>query len=75
MKPRITAATPPDLWPQYLTASEVALVLGLAVHTIQNRCSLGTMVPPPILNTRQEYQRPLRWRREIVRRACEGKAA
>lgn len=75
MTPRITASTSPDLWPVYLTIREVALILGVSVRTIQNRCSRGAMDPPPVMTLKAQYRRPLRWKRDVVKRVCDGKAA
>lgn len=74
MPARITAATPPEQWPQYLFVADMAVILDRAPRTIENRCALGQMQPAPVMTPKGDYVRPLRWKRVTVLHWLDGKA-
>ena len=68
MKPRITASTPIDQWPEFLTPRELALGLGRSYRTVQAQLTRGTMWPPPISAKDGSFQKPYTFSRDTIAR-------
>lgn len=69
--PRVTAATPYDEWPLFLTLQEVALVSGRSTKALQNRAGAGSIWPPPIADAHGALK-PYRFHKHEVHGALTG---
>jgi hypothetical protein len=72
IRARITPTMAPDQWPAVLYVHDLAVITNRAPRTIENRCSAGTMDPPPATNQQGDPLKPLRWDRAVVRRWAFG---
>lgn len=70
--PRLQAHTDPALWPVSMRVSEVAVVTRQSASGLYRRVAQGTAQPMPVLTSRGEAAKPLRWHRDAVRRFVEG---
>jgi hypothetical protein len=71
MTPRVTASTPFEQWPLFLSVREFAIVAGRSVGAVRNALQHGKAWPPPV---RDEfgYLKPYRFDRDLVIQALRG---
>ena len=71
MKARVTASSPFQSWPLFMTVEEVAIVSGRSAKALRNAISAGRVWPPAISD---EFGLvwPYRFHREQVRKALTG---
>lgn len=70
-KPRVTASTPYEDWPLFLTLREVAIVRGQSYGHLLNACQKGRMWPPPIADA-HGVLKPYRFTKADVYGAAMG---
>ena len=71
MSPRLTASTPVEQWPLFLSAREVAIVRGCSYKALLNALGKGTAWPPPVMDE-HGYLKPYRFARTQVADALRG---
>ncbi|MEZ5421012.1 MAG: hypothetical protein R2708_27235 [Vicinamibacterales bacterium] len=69
------ASTEPSAWPVSMRAAEVAVVTRQSLKGLYARVKRGTARPMPVLTPRGDIDKPLRWRRDVVREFVEGRTA
>jgi hypothetical protein len=69
--PRVTASTPFESWPLWLTVRELAILTGRAEKSLRSR-TVSQIWPPPVADA-DGFIRPYRFDKAVVARYMAGR--